>query len=141
VAAETEVGLRGVYVHWDGYPSARLPALEAVIKRDGVGKAVMTILGEPHGWSQLDPNYNDPQPEGINGAERFVTVPGYGVQYKPYPIQGDETHWTPETEPGSYGDEYIYIINDRGEIRWADCGAGATSFETLTWNVGVPSGA
>jgi hypothetical protein len=126
------MGIRGVYVHWDGYPEGRLPVLRALIERDGVSRVVMTIMGQPSGWSSLSPDTFEPQAPGHNGEERFTTVPGYGVQYKPHPIQGNEHYWTPADAPGDYGDEFIYIIDPEGNVRWA--ATDGDTFAALQWN-------
>jgi len=118
VAAHTEKGVRGVYVHWDGYPEGRVPVLKHLIARDGVGKVVATILGQPHGWSHLDPEIVESQAPGINGADRFLTIPGYGVQYLPYPIQGNENYWTPTDGSDWMGIEYVYLITESGEVEY-----------------------
>ena|SRR6478609_4280553 len=131
VAARTESGIKGVYVHWDGYPEGRLPVLRAMIERDGVSKVVRTIIGKPNGWSHLSNEMGD-ELESMHSDGRFIAVPGYGVQYADYPIQGDQNYWEPKDHTESeVFIEYIYIINEDGSVDWADaCGK---DFRALRW--------
>jgi hypothetical protein len=123
VAAHTEKGVRGVYVHWDGYPEARIPVLTELLARDGVGKVVATIMGTPAGWSSLDPTQKavlDDTP-GYSD-DRFAAVAGYGVQYtltdnNGY-VQGNEEYWTPE-DTDAYGAEFAYLITEDGKVEYA----------------------
>jgi hypothetical protein len=128
VAAETEQGIKGVYVHWDGYPSERIPHLQAFAQRDGLAKMVETIIGKPNGWSTLDCHQKGQLPEWENDG-RFVAIPRYGVQYTDTPvkmgfqdepvIQADPEYWTPETHDPRTWCEYVYIIRTNGTVDWA----------------------
>lgn len=129
VAAEFgEADIRGVYVHSDGYPDGKwgkLNVLSTLITRDGVEKVIKKILGKPNGWSNLDPDQErDSLTPGYQDG-RFLTVPGYGVQYsirkmnlfgrKDY-RQGDMEY----RRPGDGGEEFFYIINRNGTISWCE---------------------
>ena len=113
VAAQTEKGLVGVYVHFDGYPEGRLPVLEALIKRDGVETVVATLL-EGQDWSSLD---NEPEPPGeFDGGKTFV--PGYGLCYSSKYGSDRSPYWTPDQGYDWMGTEYIYFIHPDGSITW-----------------------
>ena len=49
-------GWRGRYSHWDGYPSAKLPELFALVKRDGVETVRKVLLHDNYSWSSIDPD-------------------------------------------------------------------------------------
>lgn len=140
VAARIGDQIRGVYVHWDGYPEGRLPVLRALIERDGVGQVVDTILGKPSGWSSLS-NHQSTELDAFLCDGRFLAIEGYGVQYNDEPVQirgesvvqADADYWVPEDH--STDDiwiEYIYIINQDGSVDWAASPAAA-AFDDLAW--------
>lgn len=140
VFAHTESGMKGVYVHWDGYPEGRLPALHSIIQRDGVSKAVITILGKPSGWSHLSPE-QDGNLGRMYDDGRFIAVPGYGIQYNDQPVehwgkevvQGDLEYRTPESVMGDVFIEFVYIIEQDGSISWAENDYTKT-FDKLEWH-------
>lgn len=115
-----EIG-SGVYCHWDGYPSARLPALKAMIVRDGVQKVIETILeANTGGWSILDSEYQEEERGSFGLGDRGESVPGYGLKYA-------------DTEPGpsikhseavkNFSIEYIYYLDPvTGDIVWFEQG-------------------
>ena len=78
VAIPRGTGWIGTYVHFDGYPQHMMPALTAMIERDGIDTVIDTLI-IPGGWSLLNPNANG-SPEPL-GAERARGVVGYGVAY------------------------------------------------------------
>lgn len=144
VAAETESGIKGVYVHWDGYPEGRIPVLQRLIARDGLSKVVRTIIGKPNGWSSLDDRAVDHESAGMAGemltGGRFELIPGYGVQYTSTPTehapegQADKAYWTPEThDPDSWA-EFIYIITTEGTVRWAETQHGSADVAGFDWH-------
>lgn len=52
--AESDGSIRGVYVHWDGYPGARIPRLfENAEYYGGPRQLLETILSHPEGWSAI----------------------------------------------------------------------------------------
>lgn len=126
VFARTESGLKGVYVHWDGYPQGRLPVLHEMIRRDGVSKTVSTIVASPSGWSHLNPLQGS-ELEPMYDDGRFIAVPGYGVKYNDQPvefhgreiIQGDTEYRTPEMSQDVFI-EFMYVIEEDGTITWAE---------------------
>ena len=124
VAAEFEDGVKGVYVHSDGYPEGQwgmLNQLSTKIARDGAAKVIKTILGKPSGWSSLIEH--DELPSGHTDG-RFLLIKGYGVQFsrKLFPKlgkdyrQGDDTY----RYPGDGGEEYFYLIRRDGTIEWCE---------------------
>jgi len=129
VFARTESGIKGVYVHWDGHPRSRLAALDELIQRDGVSKVVSTLLGKPNGWSQIYPNHDGVlHPWESDG--RFLGIPGYGVQYTDTPVpdplnpgqmsvQADTKYRTTDSVGGDSWEEYVYIIEESGQVAWA----------------------
>jgi hypothetical protein len=124
VAAETERGIIGVYVHWDGYPEGRLSVLRDLVARDGLATVVKTIVGKPNGWSHLsaDPGNNELSIGMQDG--RFGVVPGYGVEYTTVQGQARTEYWTPETNSAESWCEYVYIIRTNGTVDWAPIGCG-----------------
>lgn len=139
VAAETERGTIGVYVHWDGYPEGRLPVLRAIAARDGLAKMVKTIVGKPNGWSSLSPNAHDADSahmtDSMQRDGRFELVPGYGVEYTEVEGQADTSYWTPATHHPESWAEYIYIIRPDGSVRWAETEYGNADVESFNWHV------
>lgn len=112
VAAQTEKGLVGVYVHFDGYPESRLPVLDGLIKRDGVDTVVATLL-KGQDWSVLD---NDPDPPGeFDKGKTFI--PGYGLCYGSTYASASE-YWTPDLGYEWMGVEYLYVIHTDGTVTW-----------------------
>lgn len=133
VAAETEKGIIGVYVHCDGYPEGRLPVLRALAARDGLAKVVHTIVGKPNGWSCLDED-QPAEDENIRlGApDRFATVVGYGIEYTTVEGQADTEYWTPNSDPeANWAIAFFYIIRTNGTVDWAENGGGP--YASFTW--------
>lgn len=125
VAFETEVGIRGVYVHYDGYPDGRLPVLKKMINRDGAAKVTATILAIP-AWASLD---NDQSLD----SNPFV-IEGYGRRFNP---EDKDDYFTPNQLQEWWDSEYVYVIHpETGAIRWAAIGVGheGQSWEALEWN-------
>lgn len=149
VAARFAEGLKGVYVHWDGYPDGRLPVLKALIERDGVETVIKTILGKPSGWSSLS-QHQEPDDLGFGMDDgRFLAIPGYGVQYNDQPVkasysstpvvQGNEQYWTPDEHTADeVFIEYIYIIERDGTIKWAE--SMKVGYDDLEWHEERPKG-
>lgn len=101
----------GRYVHFDGYPAARLPVLNAIIQRDGAAAAVEQLLA--HDWSLLD----DQQVEGAEVTEYHHTqaVAGYGLFY----TDADFGLLTPTN--ADCGAEYLYLLDpgSNGTVIWS----------------------
>jgi len=83
VGVPHEGSWRGRYVHWDGYPTAMVPALFAIVARDGYETAVRTLTADHHGWSSVvaDAAARLARGEPARDPKRFAPVPGYGVAY------------------------------------------------------------
>ena len=108
---------RVVYVHFDGYPEARLPILSRLIERDGAEEVVKTLMSaRTGGWSFLGDDYDHLDNQL---GERGIPVSGYGLSY------GDGA----QREPVYIGDglsendqiwiEYVYLIHpETGIITW-----------------------
>lgn len=144
VYARTESGIKGVYVHWDGYPDGRLPVLAALMARDGVDKVVCTLLARPSGWSHLKPSQDGTLRE-YESDGRFEAVPGYGVQYTdtemPDPFndgkmvrQGNEAYSDTTAESRNIWIEWLYVIEQDGAISYAENLPG-TNWDALDWHV------
>jgi len=144
VYARTESGIKGVYVHWDGYPSGRLPILHELIQRDGVVKVVYTIMAKPSGWSHLNAGQGHDL-EQMYSDGRFIAVHGYGVQYNDQAVevwggpvvQGDEQYRTPDDSNDVFI-EYVYIIEPDGSISWAE-NDYTVPFAKLPWRASIVS--
>lgn len=93
----------GRYVHWDGYPSAMIPALEEIIARDGFAAAERVLIDEHFGWSTINPGMT------LDQQTEFHIVPlqGYGRYYND---QDGETFITDWADVKDCGAEYFYIM-------------------------------
>ena len=98
---------KGRYVHWDGYPTAMAPSLTDLVRRDGLAKVVLTLTESFYGWSTIDPNQTRLEDCSGFDAERFTSVPGYGVAPKD---QFDDWH-TPDPEAWT---EWAYVLCPAG---------------------------
>ena len=132
VAAETEKGVVGVYVHWDGYPDGRIEVLRQLAQRDGMAAMVRTIVGKPNGWSSLDPEAATLSIGYHDG--RFALVPGYGIEYTNVENQGHTEYWTPETHDPETWAEYLYIIRANGTVDWAPINSDERDITTFDWH-------
>ena len=140
VYGRTDSGIKGVYVHWDGYPEGRLPVLHALIARDGVDKVMSTLLARPSGWSSLHPE-QDSQLPPLYSDGRFEVVPGYGIQYSDVEMpdaisgemtkQGDSAYRTTSIEDRVIWVEFLYVIEPDGSITWAE--NFSEPWDTLKW--------
>ena len=120
IAVRNETGgWKGRYCHWDGYPEGVGAAVQAIVERDGVEKAIKTLTEDHYGWSSVDvgeapvlgPGYDD---------GRFVAVPGYGIAYTTKDGQSDPDVWISSSESidwWGWGCEYVHIIDPKtGEV-------------------------
>lgn len=129
IAAEFEDGVKGVYLHSDGYPEGQFGVLNQLtikIERDGVDKVIRKLLGKPSGWSCIfnDEDISD-NLRAMYSDGRFLFVSGYGIQYSRRVIRGMK-----DSDGGPYrqGDEdYVrpgigwgpwYVIQRDGQIAW-----------------------
>lgn len=114
VAFTTESGILGRYVHSDGYPSARIPDLLALLRRDGVDVVTATMLAAQ--WSHLDPAGKFASDNHLGARGEYV--PGYGLAYSAEDSDGKIP--APERWEDSYGPsswlEYGYIVRASGKI-------------------------
>lgn len=139
LAVPTGSTWRGRYCHWDGYPDHMLPALEAIVARDGVDLARKTLTELHYSWSQIDPNAPAEYdlPSDANTEDRmaflrkhgrsaitddgpgFELVPGYGIAHTTNETTSgggaSADDWiTPHSETWC---EYAYIIHqDRIDV-------------------------
>lgn len=117
VGGLTDGGTYVTYVHYDGYPDARLPVLEELIKRDGPARVLSTILqARTGGWSALEPSTKESH---ILHGE---VVPGYGVKYTDA-AEGPQLRFPEEYNDDSWC-EYVYLIPEIGPIRYAEIQRG-----------------
>jgi hypothetical protein len=118
IGAETDSGIRLVYVHSDGYPDGqwgKVQTLQRLIATHGIDRVVSTLLHTPAGWSSFDGN-----PTGEmypTDPDRFELVAGFGVRY--IGEQGNEHYATPEDAHEYWDTEYVYVLNPQGILRWA----------------------
>lgn len=120
------------YVHFDGYPEARLPALAKMIDRDSPQYAVEIILsqGNKGGWSVLDADQDDSAPYLGDRAE---TVVGYGQAYR----DGDYAPPTNISDGMSEDDriwiEWVYLIDpETGNITYWNTEFSPTTAKTVS---------
>ena len=93
----------GRYVHWDGYPTSMMPALEEVIARDGFATASRILIDEHFGWSSIAPGMTLEEQTEIH----IVPLPGYGRYYTDSDNDPFIMTWAEVKECGA---EYFYII-------------------------------
>lgn len=102
VGIATPTGFKGRYVHWDGYPAGVGSALEIIVKRDGVERAVKTLIEDHDEWSTITADSYD--------NRSGVLVPGYGVAYHgPKRTENDERFWYTEKDTTG-GPQWAYAI-------------------------------
>lgn len=135
LAFDTEKGVRGVYVHSDGYPegpSGRLVNLDALIERDGVSKVATTVLAHSH-WHFLFAE-RESYDEAHYPAQ--TVVPGYGVFFD---HQTADRYFTTDQLKEWWDSEYVYLVSPDGSFKWAALGVGHDdlTWESLEWKVGV----
>lgn len=108
-------GVKGRYIHWDGYPSAMAPPLVEIVLRDGLEAAVSTLLEAHYGWSSIDSGQQDGSlgPGMTDG--RFVSVPGYGVAYTTEQGQSSPDEWIRVDQEGTWC-EYAYVLTPAGLV-------------------------
>lgn len=107
-----KTGFRGRFVHWDGYPRGVGQSLRSIILRDGMEKAIRTLIVEYHAWETVDAYNSQAVPEYMDAAG-FVAVTGYGIAQVPQP--GSENVWIErDTETWC---EWAYVLrSDRIDV-------------------------
>lgn len=98
----------GRYAHWDGYPSHQGAVIWHIVQRDGVEKAVKTLVDDNFYWSSLNPFQEVGEPD----EDRWEHVAGYGVAGNEQQANPDEWY-TPENYKDSWC-EYVYVIAPAG---------------------------
>lgn len=102
----------GRYAHWDGYPSNQAACIWHIVKRDGIQKAVTTLVDENYYWSNLNPFQEEGKVPDYTDDSRFFPVVGYGIAGNEN--QSDPDEWyTPENYKDSWCD-YVYVIAPAG---------------------------
>jgi hypothetical protein len=143
IGAETESGVKMVYVHSNGYPDGqwgKVQTLQRLVSQFGLGGVLSTLLETPSGWSSFDGSPGDELQAGHTDG-RFELIPNFGVRYTLTPtsdgtVQGNTSYATPG-ELATYWDiEYIYIITSDGKLKWSphsgdDWDALPWTYETL----------
>ena len=99
-------GWEGRYVHFDGYPEARVPVLLDLIYRKGVDRVRNVVIDwNTKGWSCLTGEHetlNEYQQDG-----RFGVVSDYGIACR----EGTELTISSNDIPDCFI-EYVYILDD-----------------------------
>lgn len=134
LAFDTEKGVRGVYVHSDGYPDGemgRLNQVSILIARDGISKVATTVLEHSH-WAYL---FSDRTEDSLV-IPGDILVLGYGAWFE----TEDKNYFTPDQLKEYWDSEYVYLVDSEGQVRWADIGVGHDdlTWESLQWRTGVP---
>lgn len=99
-------GWRGRYSHWDGYPSAKLPELFALVKRDGIERVRQVLLHDFYSWSSIDPDTVD---NSENKASGWSVVVGYGFAHNDLETPSD--FFTHANTDFAWA-EFLYILGD-----------------------------
>lgn len=136
LAFETEMGVRGVYVHTDGYPEGewgRLNQLSILIARDGVSKVATTVLEHSH-WSCL---FAEQVTKPEYSPEHETLVVGYGMYFE---HDAGDRYFTPDQLQDWWDSEYVYLVNPEGEVKWVALGVGHDdlTWESLQWRTDAP---
>ena len=107
---------KGRYCHWDGYPEGVGAAVQAIVERDGVEKAIKTLTEDHYGWSSVDVSEAPVLGPGYDDG-RFVAVPGYGIAYTTERGQSRPNDWITDQTAGDSWCEYVHIIDpETGEV-------------------------
>jgi len=154
VARQAGDGWEGRYCHSDGYPRYMVPALLALIARDGLKVVTQTLLDDYRGWSMIDPTR--PDLSGIriphnatydtypydsvkrlayywktsyHNDGRFKNIPGYGIAYTleqrmPAPLV---------TERGDVDSGWTHVLTQRSLVSYYRTYT-ANDFSTWEWN-------
>lgn len=124
--AEGDGFTKGVYVHSDGYPTARGPVLFEIAKNLGSSQALWDTLDSANtgGWSYLDTTYDQ-----NSLGDRGLTVSGIGLRYTDVQTDEDwrfEWHGQPLGK-NSGGAEWAYAISPKSETLTVFVVTGADS--------------
>lgn len=139
IGAETESGIKAVYVHSDGYPGVApgnpdpcgvVPVLRELVATHGLDKVVATLLQSPNPWD----TFSDwtPKPEYTwYFTGDYDIIPGFGVRMNP----STEWHYFTTEDRIAWDVEYVYVIQLDGTLRWAVKGVtkGDRTWRTQHW--------
>lgn len=109
-------GVKGRYIHWDGYPTHMAKALFEIVLRDGLEGAASILLEVHYGWSSIDPQ--EPENATLEKGQddgRFVSVPGYGVAYTTEQGQSSPGEWHRVDEEDTWC-EFAYVLAPAGLV-------------------------
>ena len=99
-------GWEGRYVHFDGYPEARVPVLLDLIYRKGVERVRNVVIDwNPRGWSCLTGEREEL--DWFQQDGRFGVVSDYGIAYR----DGEPFMISSNDEPDCFI-EWVYILDD-----------------------------
>lgn len=137
----------GVYVHWDGSPSSRIPVLTDLVARaDGDVASVLDVLTSAisgGGWSVINPCSQKEDGRSLDGRGEFVE--GYGIRYLDNP--GEVSFAWHGEDIDFAGAEYVYAIDPASgvcavfEIGWrGETPEALTLLKTVDLRTVVPYG-
>ncbi len=140
IAKPTEDGgWIGRYVHFDGYPEAKVPDYLRLVNEKGVERCFDTLINFNAGWSSIDQN---PTLSEWNGDGRFKTVSNYGVAYttKVVPMPGNPTYrqasmddWITNEDDDTWC-EWAYVLYPDFLDVWEHHGEGWVHHSTVAYN-------
>lgn len=128
VGAETETGIKAVYVHCDGDSMGE--QIKELVAQHGLSKVVSTLLQKSDPWEA----FADwtPRPEhNWYFTDQYDIVPGFGVRINP------ETPWHYRTPKDliPWDIEWVWIIESDGTLKWSHKGVtkGDRTWRTQDW--------
>jgi len=124
-------GWKGRYVHWDGYPMGVGKNIWNIVQRDGLDKAVQTLVYDNNAWSSIG-YLADDNPEWVTSAE---LVPGYGIANPE-----DTDWWIHATDDDKSWCEWFYVASPGGLLigylqgdKYVPC-----NLAFIPWNADTP---
>jgi hypothetical protein len=138
IAKPTETGWIGRYVHFDGYPEAKVPDYLRLVHEKGVERCIDILVNFNAGWSSIDQN-----PSLGMGYDdgRFKTVSNYGVAYttktidfhgQPY-TQASMDDWITNEDNDTWC-EWAYVLYPDFLEVWEHHGSGWAHHSTVAYN-------
>ena len=127
----------GRYVHSEGYPSAKIPDLNAIVEAKGLLRSIQILIDFHAGWSYLDPAATKGQ--FLDG--RAFGVTGYGVAYStakmkfmgdPDYQQASWDNWETQDNADSWT-EYAYVLTEQGIQVWVPVDNVWTFVKVQAW--------
>ena len=107
---EEKKAWKGVYHHWDGYPTGVGVTLLKLGRERGFAFIKKRIVDDtPQGWSTINKDW-DLEPVNMRELENFMDnkAPEHYA-----PDEGDMV-FTEKSSPGESGMEYLYLISEKG---------------------------